>query len=223
MCFSATGSFAASATLLVLGAASAVRDKPRAARLLALTPLLFAAQQLAEGIVWLTLAGSEDGLLHAMGLNLFLAVALVIWPLWVPVSLVSMETADARRRRLLPFVVAGATVAAIGTAVIVHLRPHAELAGHSIHYSYGLAGGTPLHVAYLLLYMVATVVPFFRSSLPLAKGIGVVLLVALGATLAIKHRALTSVWCFFAAVISLLVIVSVSRVNEASRSRASVG
>lgn len=49
MCFSAPVSFSAGAVLLGLGSAKRPRELPFAA-----IPLLFAIQQLSEGVIWLT-------------------------------------------------------------------------------------------------------------------------------------------------------------------------
>jgi hypothetical protein len=55
MCFSATASFTAGATLSALGIATLTQIRSRRELLLGSFPLLFAIQQFIEGLVWLTI------------------------------------------------------------------------------------------------------------------------------------------------------------------------
>jgi hypothetical protein len=54
-------------------------------------------------------------------------------------------------------------------------------------------------------------VPFFVSTISRAKLMGTVLVLSLLATFVIERQALTSVWCFFAAILSVLIVLSISR------------
>ena len=54
MCFSATASFSAGAVLLGLGALTLKSARRPRELLYAAIPLLFAIQQLSEGVIWLT-------------------------------------------------------------------------------------------------------------------------------------------------------------------------
>jgi hypothetical protein len=213
MCFSATGSFGVAAVLAGVGGVALARNQGRT-RPLAFMPLLFAAQQAAEGMVWLTLTNGGPPLVQAAAINAFLAFALVIWPAWLPLALLRLEPEASPRRLLRALAAIGLLVAGIGAAVLIGLRPHARVAGHSIHYIYGLPGGSATHVPYLGLYALATLLPFFVVTLPLGRIIGAVLLVALATTAIARRAALTSVWCFFAAIISLLVVAALERAQR---------
>ncbi len=70
---------------------------------------------------------------------------------------------------------------------------------------------TPNFILYLLAYVVPTVVPFFVSTMNLARPMGVMLIVSLVVTVLIERDALTSVWCFFAAVLSCLLFIAIGR------------
>ncbi len=59
-------------------------------------------------------------------------------------------------------------------------------------------------------------VPFLNSTLPLARTIGLAILVALFTTLIIKQGAFASAWCFFAAIISALIAVALRRARRTS-------
>jgi hypothetical protein len=210
MCFSATGSFAISGVLSALGVASVARNRSKAHRMFAAVPLIFAAQQAAEGTVWLTMNG-ERPLLHQIAVSAFLGVAFVVWPTWLPLSLRRFERSPARRRGLGALFWAGCAVAAYAAVSMVRFHPVARIAGHSIRYD-GMTGG---HVAHpgldLAAYALPTVVPLFVSSLRLAKTIGVMLILSLVASGLVERDALTSVWCFFAAILSGLILVALDR------------
>ena len=63
----------------------------------AAVPLIFAAQQMAEGTVWLTMNG-EYPAVHRLAVISFLAVAFVVWPTWLSFSLRLFERSVVRRR-----------------------------------------------------------------------------------------------------------------------------
>ena len=216
MCFSATGSFTISAFLTGVGAASLAKNHTRSAGMLAAIPLLFAAQQGGEGVVWLTI-GPEPGPVHVACVYVFLTFALVVWPTWFPLSVLRLEPDPRRRERIRPIAVVGAATSAFGAALLVAWPAHARIAAHSIHYAYGPAGGAWLDGAYLLLYVIPTVVPFLVATPRLVPTTGAVLGVALITTLVVKIQALTSVWCFFAAGISVLIVLALPRTDAPLR------
>lgn len=100
MCFSAAGSFALSGVLAGVGAASVSRNTSRRHVMFAAIPLVFAAQQAAEGVVWLTIEGSAHPVLHRLAVIAFLGFALIVWPIWLPSSLQLIERRLERRRVL---------------------------------------------------------------------------------------------------------------------------
>jgi hypothetical protein len=63
----------------------------------------------------------------------------------------------------------------------------------------------------LLAYALSTIVPFVVSSAQLARTIGLAIVLSLTLTALIERNALTSVWCFFAAMLSVLILVAVRR------------
>lgn len=211
MCFSATASFAVSGVLTVMGAVSVARTAHSSHRMFAAVPLVFAAQQIAEGTVWLTMSDDPLSPVHRLAVGAFLAIALVIWPLWLPFSLRSIERTPARRSTLTMLFSSGIAVAAYSAFLLTSLRPVARIAGHSILYEYQGRSDNWRHGLYLLAYIVPTIVPFFVSTVSMARAIGVAMVVSLGVAVLVQRDALTSVWCFFAAVLSGMVLVAVRR------------
>jgi hypothetical protein len=210
MCFSATGSFGAAAVLAGIGAVSMAQVKAPSRRLLAVVPLLFAAQQVAEGVVWVTFDRPNWGGLHLLGVATFLGVALVVWPTWVPLALWAAEGNPRRRTVLSVLAWVGAGVSAYAGIHLIRGQPTAHVTGHSIAYSYAETGPALVLALYLPVYVLPAVVPFFVSTMRKARLMGAVLTASLVLTFVIERDALTSVWCFFAALLSLVIALGVS-------------
>jgi len=211
MCFSATGSFAVSGVLAGLGTASILRNSSKPQRMFAAIPLIFATQQAAEGVVWLTIHGRAHATLHQAAVYVYLACALVVWPTWLSWSLLRVERRPARWRVLAAILGLGGIFSVCAALMLIRGRPIAHIVGHSLGYEYASSGEFPLPAVYLLAYVVPTVVPLFVSTATLARTIGTMLVISLGATVLIQRNALTSVWCFFAAILSGLILLAVER------------
>ncbi len=211
MCFSATASFAAAGVLATIGVVSVKHNTSKRHRLLAIIPILFSAQQAAEGIVWLTLNRPDEAFLLSVAVNAFVGFALVVWPLWLPISLLLVEKNFKRHRLMKAAAGIGVAVSTCGALVLLFLPLTAKISGHSITYDYPRLGGRPVQIAYFLLYLIPAVIPTFLSTMKMARWIGSVLVVALVMTIAIKVDALTSVWCFFSTALSCLIVLSTYR------------
>ena len=209
MCFSAGVSFTMAGVLTAIGGASigVSADKPR--RLFAAIPLGFAAQQAAEGIVWLTIDAPAHATLHRAAVFGFLAFALVVWPTWVPWSLRVAERDTARRKWLTRLIWAGVLVSLGAVVLLTWWEPRAYIEGSSVHYNFGVPTGAVSHVLLVVAYAAPALVSFFVSTIELSNGFGAALVVSMGAALLIRAETLTSVWCFFAAGLSILIFMSV--------------
>jgi len=212
MCFSAAGSFTLAAVLTGVGAASISRKVDARVAMLAVVPLLFAVQQAAEGVVWLTIdAASAHAALQHVAVVVFLGFAIVVWPVWSPLSLLLIERGTTSRRRALAALTAlGAAIAVSAAVLLSRWQPVAVVEGHSISYHWAGSRNAIVEIGVLLAYAAATVLPFFASSMKYARTIGVTLVVSVVVTMLVQREALTSVWCFFAAVVSCLVVVAVN-------------
>jgi hypothetical protein len=217
MCFSAGGSFGVAAVLAGLGTVSLARDRPPSHGMLAAIPLLFALQQATEGVVWVTVGHASDSALHGLAVAAFLGFAVVLWPVWLPLAFTLPET-NPRRRRLLSVLTAIGAVVAVGAAVmLLRGRPAAHVADHHIAYSYAQADSAIVLALYLPIYVIPSVLPFFVSTIRWAKAMGAVLVLALVATFVIERRALTSVWCFFAAILSGFIVLAMAGPRQRRR------
>jgi hypothetical protein len=125
MCFSATGSFAISGVLSAVGAASIARNSSKVHPMFAAIPLVFAIQQAAEGIVWLTMDGGYPTL-HRLMVGIFLGSALIVWPTWLSFALRLVERNTVRRRALGALFWMGSAVAIYAAVFLVRFRPVAR-------------------------------------------------------------------------------------------------
>jgi hypothetical protein len=215
MCFSATASFSLSAILAGFGAVSISRVPSGPYRVFAATPLIFAAQQAAEGFVWLTIDDPVRSTGNQLAVAAFLGFALVVWPVWLPAALQAGER-DEKRRRVLSIMLAFGTLVSLGASILItHTRPIAVIAGHSIRYDRSGSMSVWLDGLVLLAYFIPTVGPLFVSTVKLGRVIGTALIVSMITAALVQVDTLTSVWCFFAAAVSSLVIVAVRREEAA--------
>ena len=217
MCFSATASFTLSGILGVTGVASIARSTTQTTRQFAAIPLLFGLQQFSEGVVWTTMTPTAHIALHETAVVSFLAVALVIWPMWAPLSVWRIEPAGTRRKLLMSFFILGVVIAAIALRLLLKWEPVAVIKGNSLDYEHATMGFAIPEFALLLAYSVPTVGSFLVSSRAMVRTIGATLFVSLVLAIIIKREALTSVWCFFAAVLSVMILIAVGRMGDESR------
>jgi hypothetical protein len=215
MCFSATGSFGAAALLTGVGVVSLRQEQDPSHRMLAFVPLLYAGQQVAEGVVWSTLGQPEHDFAQLVAVTAFLAFALAIWPLWVPLSLRLCERDPRRRAVLSALSVVGVVVAVFAGAMLAAERPVAYVSGHSLSYGHHQTNRALVLGVYLPAYMIASVVPFFVSTVNRAKLMGAVLVLSLAVTFAFKRGAFVSVWCFFAALLSGIIVRGIGEHHRA--------
>jgi hypothetical protein len=129
----------------------------------------------------------------------------------LPAALYRAEQAARRKRTPLGFICVGATVSLYAAVLLVSGHPSAATAGHSTRYAYAAGPEIVSPAFYLATYTIPTILPFFFSSIGLARAIGMALAVSLYAAAVVERDALTSVWCFFAALLSVMVVLAVVR------------
>ena len=198
MCFSATASFTASGVLAVVGTATLAKSKRREDRLFASFPLLFAIQQAIEGVAWVTLGSALISTIAAYGYVLF---SHVFWPIFTPYAIYRIEK-DPIRKTLLRLCIYAGTAIGLYLLYFIFTSPiYAQVFDHSLAY--------PAPLAYpftsFFLYLVATCGSCFLSSDRIINTFGAALFVAFGISYFFFTATLFSVWCFFAAILSIVV------------------
>lgn len=203
MCFSASASFIAGAALAVTGVASVSQVRKPAHLVFAFLPLIFAIQQVCEGFVWLSLSHTAFLEWHNFAKYAFLIFAQIVWPFWIPLAFLSIERLPERRKIIRYFLFAGIAVSMMLAYRLVFSPAIAQIDG--CHISYNIGTTTVLQIVTGILYIAAIVVAPFFSSWKRAITLAVANVVSLVVTQVFFEVYLISVWCFFAAVQSVLV------------------
>ena len=206
MCFSATASFSSAALLFSVGTATTLVNKSATHKMFAMTPLLFGIQQFCEGIIWITIRQNDSGVLaQHVALILFLFIAMAVWPTWIPWSVINLESSFKRKRYLQILLAIGLFTSVLATLALVIGPTHIRIVGHSLDYSMKnpFKFLTPNFGSFI--YTASTIGPFFVSSVPIVKRMGFLIVAALLTTMIINEHAVTSVWCFFSALVSFYI------------------
>ncbi len=211
MCVSAETSFGLAGLLLPVGtyciAVATYRDVN--AIPLAGIPLFFGIQQFAEGLVWVGMGRHNVELIHRAAM-VYLFFALLFWLFWIPFSAVFLQPTKGRRRLLK---IAAALGLAGGLALYLPLVWHPNILvvsvlQHSI--SYNITASPSVQVippfAWEISYVAIVSIPLFLITKK--RTIMLIFCLALVASAAISHfyflSAYVSIWCFFAAILSLV-------------------
>ena len=200
MCFSATASFSAGAVLLGLGTLTVRSAHLRREVPFAAIPLLFAIQQLTEGVIWLTFR-YQSPLLNTVMTHLYSFFSHVLWPIYVPVAVLLIEPMAWRRTVLLGFVAAGLVAGVYLLYVLLAFPVISRPTGQHLEYVSPHFFAATVMTLYLLA---ATASPMF-STHRLVKVFGVLALLSFAASYAFYTTWFISVWCFFAALLSAVI------------------
>jgi len=204
MCFSAQASFIAGGGLLALGGVTfAIAKKEN--KMLATFPLLFGIQQISEGIQWLNLnAGTTS---PAAG-YFFLFFALIVWPLYVPVFVFVLD--EKRKKRILKwFIFLGAFVAFYFSWLMLTESIVINKVNACIRYGFN----SPLEDPIFFFYLTAIFGSLFISGHRAFRWYGATALFFAAISWIFFTLAFTSVWCFFAAILSVIFLVYAYRPN----------
>ena len=198
MCFSATASFIAGGALSATGVVTISEAKTKAELPFASIPLLFGVQQLIEGVVWLSFGNTAFNVLATYSYSLF---SHVLWPILVPFSVLLLETNPTRKKILWVLSFIGLMVGLYLLYFIVTEPITSEIVDKSIAYK------SPHLFLYPMLfcYFLATCVSCFFSSHKIVNLFGIVALIAAAVSAWFFTETFLSVWCFFAAILSVLV------------------
>ena len=206
MCFSATASFGASAVLSIAGVVAVTGAQTKAQRLFAAIPFIFSIQQFFEGMLWLSLKNPDLASYHSLFTTVFLVFALVVWPFYIPFTIWLLEKDVLRKKRLTILLIAGSVVSVCLTSVLL-IYPVQVIPNHHIHFSFGFPPiGKNLTWLISLLYFTATIISPFLSGIKKMKWLGIVLLASYIFSIVFYSGYLVSVWCYFAALLSIVVL-----------------
>jgi len=179
--------------------------------LFALFPMLFAAQQLIEGTLWLVVRNSDVSPRIVTGLAFaFLVFAYGLWPVLCPLSVYAIEY-DPRRRRLLCVLTGlGALISLYLMLSIVLTPPDVEVWNSSLRYLTEIKAITLLKLAYIT----TTILPYFISSQRPILIFALPNMVFCFISYFFYRSVGISVWCFFAAILSLTLYVFLKKLHH---------
>ena len=200
MCFSAHASFIAGTALSAAGVVTLRMTARRAEIPFAMIPLLFGIQQLVEGMIWLSFRDGSAWPNASLTL-VFALFSHILWPIFVPFAVARLEVVPWRKNALAVSQIAGVTVGLYLLYFIVRFPVTSRVLGNHIVYQsphFYVVGAT-------LLYVVGAVGGCLLSGSKIIRAFGVLLLVTFAAAYAIHAATLISMWCFFAALMSVIV------------------
>jgi len=210
MCFSAVANFVGSAVLGAIGVVTLTKVKHRRELLFAGLPTLFAIHQFIEGFVWLGLDGIlSPAVTHDMGAA-FMLYAQGLLPLLLPLSVLLFEPDVRSRRRMLPFLIIGGGTTLYILWALTAYQLQVYVRGNSIVYMNQATNNTAVAV----LYVIATCGSLFMSKIRPMLIFGAVNLAILLVVMEVKRYAFTSVWCAYAAIASVIILVYFWRSSE---------
>jgi hypothetical protein len=203
MCFSAAANFVGSGVLGGIGVVTLTRVKHRRELLFAALPIFFAIHQFIEGFVWLGLDGVlSPTVAHNMGAA-FMLYAQGLLPFLLPLSVLLFEPGVQNRKRMLPFL-------GLGTATTLYILwacmaypLQVFVKGNSIVY----INQATDNIVVAVLYVIATCGSLFFSKIRMMVIFGAANLAILLAVMEFKRYAFTSLWCAYAAIASVIILV----------------
>src|ERR1700691_6760517 len=201
VCFSASANFIGSAVLGAIGVVTLTEVKHRRELLFAAMPLLFALHQFTEGFVWLGLDGRLSPIVTHDAAAAYILYAQGLLPFLLPLSVLLIEPTGGRQRRMLDFALLGAGLTVYLLWGLIAYPLHVSAAGHAIVYTNQITTTTLVE----LLYVTATSGALFFTGFRTLVLLGGLNLIGLLTVMLLKRYEFTSLWCAYAAVVSVII------------------
>lgn len=201
MCFSASASFSSAVVLLAVGTLTLKAARHKREFFLAAIPLLFAIQQIIEGVLWLTFS-NDAALLNVAMTYLYSFFSHVLWPIYLPLSVLLIEPPGRSRWVLAAFLAIGVVVGSYLLLAMVIFGITSRPTGQHIEYVAPHFFGMATMSAYLL----ATTMTPVLSTHRMVKLFGILAFLSFASAYYFYTTWFISVWCFFAALLSMLIL-----------------
>lgn len=205
MCFSTTASFVSGTVLTVIGITTVKKTKELSYLLFAAIPFIFAAQQFSEGFVWLSLSNSNNSLIQQIPITIFMTIAIAIWPAWVPISIFLLEPKGNRKIVLGIISGIGVLISIISMYYLLNYKFSAHITDYHIKYEFNIIYEGYLKLLVGLLYLIPTVISHFVSSIKKVNIMGILVISSYLITKILFNDYIISMWCFFSAIISIMI------------------
>ena len=175
---------------------------------LAAVPVVLAAHQLIEMVVWWGIDGTVASSVGTAATYAYLLIAFGL-PLVFPPAVAAMEPDEGRRRLMKGLGIVGSIVALVLLAGVVSAPVGAVDGGYHVTYHARLFHGTALTVIYVL----ATLGCCLASSHRVIVAFGALNIAGVAFLGWLTLTGFVSLWCAWAAVTSLLIAVHLRRLN----------
>jgi hypothetical protein len=178
---------------------------------LAALPLLFGVHQLTEAFVWWGLQGHVAEAVERAAIWAYLLFAFAFLPVLLAVAVWLIERSHTRQRAIAAFGVLGLTVGLVLAAAMFRAPINAAIQGHHIVYQLeGLDNGG----RWTALYVVATCGVLLASSYRDIEVLGALNLVAVPVLMWLTISGFVSLWCFWAAIVSIAIALHLRRTQR---------
>jgi len=204
MCFSTEASFIGGTVILAIGVATVRKVHKPSQLVFASIPLFFGFQQIAEGFVWLSLQNDLYKGYLMPATYTFLIMAEVFWPFMTPLAVLLMEKNKKRMKILWVLLGMGVSVSLYFIFCLLSYNVTPEIRGYHIEYVEVFPRSIRIFV--FCIYLIASIVPLFVSTIKRTYILGILMAVSCLITLIFYTQFLTSVWCFFGALISIIIL-----------------
>ena len=211
MCFSASASFGVSAVLFIGGVVAIKNTKDFFQIPFASIPFLFSIQQFVEGLNWLSLTDSDYSNINSISTHVFLLFAQVVWPTLVPVSIWFIEKNENRKKVLGALSCLGLLVSSYLFYCLLNFKVESHVSGSHILYHLNFRH---IGIRYSgAFYFIPTVLPAFISSIKRMPYFALTILLSFLVTKLYFEDFLISIWCYFAAALSILILWIINGMN----------
>ncbi len=207
MCFSPQADFTAGTVITLVGVETLRRVRTRRELIVGALPLLFGLHQLVEGFVWLGLRGEVSPGLGDTAKQTYIVFAHAVLPALVPLGFTLLEPDRRRARWMWPLVAAGVLLGSYllwqVTAYPVGAQQQARCIDYTTH--------TPDDLLIGALYVLVTCGPALISTRRHLRWFGAMSLVGVIAAALVRFDELTSVWCVYVALVSVMILAHFRR------------
>lgn len=203
MCFSPEASFTGGVLIFSIGIATVKNVHNPNQMIFAIIPLFFGIQQITEGFLWLSLQNPDFPNIQKLTSTIFLIMAEVLWPMIIPLSVLLLEENKSKKRILWAFLAMGILLSSYYAYCLLNFTVNPKIVNYHIQYN----NDFPIAFRNLAfaVYLIATISPLFVSSIKRMHYLGILMFLSCLISALFFMQYLTSVWCFFAAFISVVI------------------
>ena len=219
MCFSTTASLTTAAILIPSGlyCINSAKQLDKSYWAIAMLPFIFGLQQLLEGGVWFSLENGNTSDAHILSLG-FVLFSHLFWLGWVGFSSYLVESSESYKFIFKWFAITGILFGASMYLPLL-IYPHwltTTIINYSIYYNFNFIFDPYISKTMLaLIYSGFVILPLFLSSNRYLNILGIMIFVSGLFSWEVYNSVFVSVWCYFAAIISLYIFYVISfRINS---------